>query len=240
MKPIAETMTRVAFDLPVARTVPTPPPLPLPVLPDDLRRQIDLMRPTLFTDRAGNAMTMEIAPTFHPGAACCAEQLRRALGPAPEILIRAWFNMLVKRTGPGPLSPDAVFEGLLDSCGDLPAPVWSGAALAEIVEAHGFLPFVKEIAPVLRAIANRLRADLRALDAIAGADPASRFNTVPARESTVPYALSPPPDRPLRAVILPDAAEITAPVRTVEAQIAACGRSDVDLLAARRKTFGQD
>jgi hypothetical protein len=98
----------------------------------------------------------------------------------------------------------------------------------------------------LQPIADELKADARALDLIAKAEPAKeRFRAGPAREAKG-YVLPPAPEWALGArPELPKDGEEGRPLlvrideKAVEAQLKEFGDVGTDLLAARRKAFGQ-
>ena len=94
--------------------------------------------------------------------------------------------MLATTVANPPASEDA-FEarlaGIAFVCGDLPAEVWSSEALKTATGRFKFWPSAPELDEVLRPIADAMEAEIKALDRIAGADPATAgWPTGPARE----------------------------------------------------------
>jgi hypothetical protein len=143
---------------------------------------------------------------FHPDAARYADEMRCALLPAPNDVIRVWFDGLVKATAPGSIGLDSLFEALLEACADLPAPVWCAAARSQLVRTYKFLPGIAEIYPVLQAIAEPLHEQLKGLERVASVRP----RIYPLRPEPVepyrPVACTPlkqqrSPKLPLRAVV---------------------------------------
>lgn len=158
----------------VAKAIATPPrqevapttATPLPVLPDSLRQRVEQATPSRYTDGDGNAFVVNHEPMFHPEAARYLEQMRAALLPAPTEVILVWLRSLAKAMPAGAVSPESLFEGLLDACGDLPAPVWCAAARRQLLRNNKFLPGVAEIYAVLQAIAEPLRDQLSGLERV--------------------------------------------------------------------------
>jgi hypothetical protein len=202
---------------------------PLPALPPDLAEQVrSLAGSTRFTDRAGNAMTVNVEAGYHPEAGRYAAEYRQALAsPATPELIDEWVTSLAAGL---PHSPQTEKEHavamrfILGACRQLPSLCftdetfdaaarrfkrWPGSA----AELYDFLlPFSDEVTRVAVA-----------LDRVARADPSTRFHTGPAREAKGYVPPPPPPPKPPRVTIHPTKAEIIGPVRTVEEQLAAFG-----------------
>jgi hypothetical protein len=178
----------------------------LPALPRDLARSVEYAAPGRHADNDGNVLVINHEPDFHPDAARYADEVHRALLPAPTEIIRVWLSTLAKSMVPGPINADGLFEGLLDACGDLPAPVWSAAARRELLRTYTFLPGVAEIYAVLQPIAAQLLGQLQGLERVARASPGTRKPPSEPPEPYRPVACTPlkqqrSPKLPLRAVV---------------------------------------
>jgi hypothetical protein len=171
---------------------------PVPVLPNDLRQQVDLLEGRhRFGDFLMNPPDDKAA--FDPRAADYAEQQRLAMQPATELEIRRWFTALVNVLVPGAIKPQPLFQGLLLVCGKYPAACFCDETAAALIGDNTYLPSVAEMKAVLLPIADDMRGTLHGLLRIAGAgQPRGQ-----AREA-VGYVLPPPPPevtprrRPLR------------------------------------------
>jgi hypothetical protein len=203
-----------------------------PDLPAALRRQVDRLSnnngPTV---RFGDMVWETAPPEFDPDAQRCAEALRPHAEPASRETIEAWMLMAVACIGgaPSPGSPQYAswLAGLVLVCGKLPGACWSEATLEEALGKFTFWPSIAEIKALLQPHADQLLATLRALDRIAAAERAPRYQ---ARASTVPYVLPPPPPLPARGEGLskrdlddPHWDEVTINPLVIEAQLAALG-----------------
>jgi hypothetical protein len=211
----------------------------VPVLPDRLQRQVDLLIGAVkFADFR---MTMpDDAARFDPEAARYAEEMRATFAPAAPEDIRTWLMPIVKSLAPGAISASALFDALMLTCDDLPAGCWGREAQREIVRRHKFLPLAAEFEEVLQPIAKKLRASVAALERMAEA---KREPEADWRERKAPEGLAAGRDAPEQAQrgepLRPTAEDIPAPVRTREQQIAQFESVEADLLAAVRRKYGQ-
>jgi hypothetical protein len=194
---------------------------PVPELPDDLRRQVDL----LCGRHRFDDFVMTVEPAFHPDAARYAEQYRLAVEPASEGEIKRWFLIVSNSLAAGSVPAQAVYNALLLVGDDLPAPCWCRDTAKAIVSKETFLPGASELLKVLQSVAADLRADLLALDRIARADPATQraFRTGPARASPVPYDPGAAMPRPEQCAEAQPECPAPLPGHTVEQQFAAFG-----------------
>jgi hypothetical protein len=138
---------------------------PVPVLPDDLRQQVELLEGRhRFGDFIMNPR--DDKPDFDARAVGYAELQKLAMQPATEMEIRRWFTVLVKVLAPGAITPQALFHGLLLVCGKYPAACFSDETAAALIGANTFLPSVAEMKAVLLPIADQLRGTLHGLERI--------------------------------------------------------------------------
>jgi hypothetical protein len=208
--------------------------LPLSIDPE-LRAQVERLKAGRTrlpgipgTDDPGLALA-PVEARYHPGAQAEADALRARLARrADRKTIAQWLGVLATTVANPPASEEA-FEarlaGVAFVCGDLPAEVWSRETLKAATGRFKFWPSAPELADeVLRPIASAMEAEIAAYDRVARADPATAGIPTGARESMVPYVLpTPPAPREPRVAIHPTKAEIVAPLRSVEEQLAALG-----------------
>jgi hypothetical protein len=199
--------------------------------------------PGIHEDDPGFRLPAEPA-IYHPDAQREADARRAALGqPADPQVVRLWAQSLAAGNSNAPRSAGdftAWVSALVFTCGDdLPGAVWDAATLRQAMRAFAkYWPNAGEVFDLLAAEAARMRAEVAALDAIAGGQPAPRG---PAREA-FGYELPPaPPERPAHPSMPkhdddPAADLVRIDPAEVARKLAEFGPVDmsVDLLAARR------
>jgi hypothetical protein len=258
MKPLDELVRRIVVTTTAVATpatdekLPALPPGQLPELVPDLRELVDYLAGRhRYSDGSSEAdFVLKRDPTFNPDAGRAAQQYRAARAyPASLATITEWLEALAVMVSNPPASDAKLraYATVLQMACTFPLSVWK-AALPEAVRIFRFWPAGEEVHALLRLYDNSQLADIAALEASRDATkPTPRHG--PARASTVPYELPPPPPqverrRPLRERGDDDFDPEEAKALDAEArksridQLARLGDAgSTDLLAARRNAL---
>lgn len=189
----------------------TPPPMS-----GDLQRALRVL-----TYRTENAI--QEPPEHHPEAERWLALYRAQIKPTTPEMVRAWVSDLAMHV-PMPRAGQSIgiaarAGGILMACGTFPAACWTRETLTLALQTFKWFPTSSEVYELLKPIANKIKATLAGLEALANAKPSER--AVPARE---PYQPPPAPDwafdRTMRGSLGYRTLNIQPPLRTVEEQIA--------------------
>jgi hypothetical protein len=141
-------------------------------------------------------MPLDFAPgenNLRPGSDSI-RRMRSDLEPVDPEEVRGWLLALAKTRMSGKPETremlNAEIEDAIFACGDLPAVCWTEATLKMAKQSLEWWPGPAQIMRLLEPIARTLRSRLFDLDH-PGPEPAPL--AIPARESTIPYKLPPPP-----------------------------------------------
>ena len=198
-------------------------------VPPELSRQIEILsNPPFYPGAEPDDPGFRLAPPeaiFHPAAQALLERELQDRQSASREEITAWMEKLSLAIQPHPTPADfqmiLTFVLLAHEQKPFARICWSDRTCVEAAERLRFWPGYADLAAYLFGVDAAHRKTIAALDAIAN----SKLTSMPiARESTVPYALPPPPAEPDRYRDAPTGVrDPQPPVRTTEEQLKAMG-----------------
>jgi hypothetical protein len=226
-------------------------PLEPPTIGLELRRELDYVL----------EQPLDYVPTWQAGAEAIADRLRIGLAPATRAMADQWLAMLAGVVANAPTEPtkiDAQCGAVWFLCREFPAGVWSEASLIAYCDRSPFWPAPADMRQFMRERAELLAREIAGLDRIAKAPrshPIARGSSahlekiLASGKSTVLKEPTEPCPRDPAEVV----ANLTQTFKSEQAEkppekphslddmrkVFGEEAFATDLLAARRKAFGQ-